>query len=291
MEDAPSVPPRPLSFAQAVALGAIEGLTEYLPVSSTGHLLLAQRFMGIGHAGEGKAAADAYAICIQFGAILAVAGLYFPRLCAVALGLLGRNPAGLKLGCHLAIAFAPAAVVGVLLEPAIKRYLFGGAWGLWPIVAAWFLGGLAIFGLDAYLKRRGSTAGAPMEKIRWRMALAIGLVQCLAMWPGVSRSLATIAGGVLAGLSLPAAVEFSFLLGFVTLSASTLLDAVQHGELIVRLYGWITPIVGLLTATVAAALAVRWLVAYLQKRPLALFGWYRVALALAVTGWLLFRGP
>jgi undecaprenyl-diphosphatase len=119
------------------------------------------------------------------------------------------------------------------------------------------------------------------------MALLIGTVQILAMWPGVSRSLATILGGLWAGLSLMAAVEFSFLLGLLTLSAATALDTLKYGGDILTIYGWQAPLVGLTTAFVSAAIAVKWLVHYLQKHPMSVFGYYRIAMALIVTGFLI----
>jgi undecaprenyl-diphosphatase len=121
------------------------------------------------------------------------------------------------------------------------------------------------------------------------MALCIGLVQCLAMWPGTSRSLATILGGLFAGLTLGAAVEFSFLLGVVTLTASTALDALKYGPEILKIYGVVSPLVGLATAAVSAALAVKWMVSYLQQHPLAIFGYYRVLLAIGVGAMLIAR--
>src|SRR5205807_10290158 len=121
-----------MEWWQAIVLGVVEGVTEYLPISSTGHLLLAQRAMGI----EESEAADAYAICIQAGAILAVLGLYARRVSEMCLGLVGRHREGLQLFLKLFVAFLPAAVVGLLLAKTIKKELFG----LWPVVGAWFVG-------------------------------------------------------------------------------------------------------------------------------------------------------
>ena len=256
---------------QALILGLVEGLTEYLPVSSTGHLLLAQRWMGI----PSSTASDAFAICIQAGAILAVLGLYRARVGQMVLGLAGRDPQGLRLLLNLVAAFIPAAVLGLLLEKPIKKYLFGGdAWGLWPVVAAWFIGGLAI-----------------LAQLTLRMALIVGVAQCLAMWPGVSRSLITIVGGVLVGLSLPAAVELSFLLGVITLSAATAYDAFKHGSEMLATYGPVPLLIGFGAAWLSAVLAVQWMVGYLKSHGMEIFGWYRVVLAIAVAMWLLWPLP
>jgi undecaprenyl-diphosphatase len=271
---------------QALVLGLVEGLTEYLPVSSTGHLLLTQRILGI----SSNSVSDAFAICIQAGAILAVLGLYRRRVGQMILGLAGRDTIGRNLALNLMAAFIPAAVLGFALEKTIKKYLFGGdAWGLWPVVAAWMVGGLAILAVSFYRRRHGksSTSGLDLDKLTLRMALIVGVAQCIAMWPGVSRSLITIVGGVLVGLSLPAAVELSFLLGVITLTAATAYDALKHGPEMLAAYGPTPLLVGFISAWISAILAVKWMVGYLQKHGMEIFGWYRVFLALFVAAWLL----
>lgn len=275
-----------MDIFQAFILGIVEGLTEYLPVSSTGHLLLTQRLLGI----ESSTSADAFAICIQAGAILAVLGLYRARVWQMTLGLLGRNPEGRFLAFAIVAAFLPAALIGLALEKPIKFYLFGGdAWGLWPIIAAWFVGGVAILLVSGWRRHRGgiSQTGVDLNIITLRMAIIIGLAQCIAMWPGVSRSLVTIVGGLLVGLSLPAAVEFSFLLGVVTLTAATAYDALKHGSEMLATYGPTPLIVGFIAAWLSAVMAIKWMVGYLKSHGLEIFGWYRVALAIVVTAWLL----
>lgn len=271
---------------QALILGLVEGLTEYLPVSSTGHLLLAQRLMGIGSSD----AADAFAISIQGGAILAVVGLYRARVAQMIRGLVGRDETGRRLLINLVAAFVPAAALGLLLEKPIKKYLFGGdEWGLWPVVAAWLAGGLAILAVSAARRRRGAapSAGLDLDQLTIRMALIVGAAQCIAMWPGVSRSLITIVGGVLVGLSLPAAVELSFLLGVITLTAATLYDALKHGPEMLATYGATPLLIGFFSAWISALLAVQWMVGYLKSHGMEIFGWYRVVLAIAVGTWLL----
>jgi undecaprenyl-diphosphatase len=277
-----------MTLGQAAVLGVVEGLTEYLPVSSTGHLLLAERVLGIGKTAEAspedkehvKEAADAYTICIQAGAIIAVLGLYFRRVKQMLLGLLGRDPAGKQMLVNITAGFLPAAVIGLLLNKVIKAYLFG----LWPVVAAWFLGGLAILGVAWDRQKRGTPGrrGKSLEELGWRMALIIGFAQCLAMWPGVSRSLVTIVGGLQVGLSLSAAVEFSFLLGVVTLGAATTYDALKHGQVMLRTFDPLALAVGLVFAFISAVISVKWMVAYLNRHGLELFGTYRVGLALVV---------
>lgn len=281
---------------QALLLGVIEGITEYLPVSSTGHLLVAQHLMGIGTEGvEAKAAADTFAICIQGGAILAVLGLYRRRLAQMIRGLLGKDPEGLRLAAAIMVGFLPAAVIGLLLNDWIEQKLFG----MWPIIFAWVVGGILILG-TAWWAKRGPARGAGRDllELSWKMALVIGLLQCVAMWPGTSRSLMTIVGGLLVGLSVKAAVEYSFLLGVLTLTAATAKKAVWPvsnvaeaydtwfggTRLMWDYYGPLPLAAGIVAATISAALAVKWLVSYLQSHGLSLFGWYRIAIGAVVGG-------
>jgi len=275
-----------LNTFHAFILGLVEGLTEYLPVSSTGHLLVTQRLLGI----DSSNSADAFAICIQAGAILAVLGLYRGRVAQMTSGLFGGDAVGRRLAICIVTAFLPAAVIGLLLEKPIKKYLFGGeAWGLWPVVAAWFVGGIAILAVSAWRRRRDDSprAGVDLEHLTVRMALVVGFIQCVAMWPGVSRSLLTIVGGLLVGLSIPAAVEFSFLLGVVTLTAATAYDGLKHGQEMLANYGVVPLLVGFGAAWLSAVLAVKWMVGYLKSHGLEIFGWYRIAAALVVAAWLL----
>ena len=275
-----------MSSGQAIVLGIVEGLTEYLPVSSTGHLLLAERIMGIGEnpqlsAAEqerDKEAADAYTICIQAGAIVAVLGLYFSRVLQMLQGLFGRNPLGLRLLINVVVGFLPAAVLGLLFNKIIKTYLFGP----WPVVVAWLVGGLAILAVSFHRRRTSHVqqSGGGLDELSWKMALIIGVAQCIAMWPGVSRSLVTIVGGVLVGLGLPAAVEYSFLLGVVTLGAATAYDGLKHGQVMLQTFDPQSLAIGLFFAFIAAVVSVKWMVAYLNRHGLAIFGYYRVALAL-----------
>lgn len=254
---------------QSIVLGFVEGVTEYLPISSTGHLILAERAIGLGD----DEASRTYTICIQAGAIAAVLGIYLPRIRAM---LFGKERALLS---RIVIAFLPAAVLGVLSEKWIDAHLFG----LWPVVGAWFVGGAALL-LFANRLRGGERT---IEAVDLRTALAIGLCQCLALWPGTSRSLVTIGAGLLLGLSMSAAVEFSMLLGLLTLSAATFWKGVHHGHAMLDHYGVLPIVLGFLVAALAAWVSVKWMIAWLQSRGLGLFGWYRVILALAVAARLL----
>ena len=279
---------------QALILGLIEGITEYLPVSSTGHLIVAQRLMGIGTLTEiDKIAADTFAICIQGGAILAVLGLYYKHVLKMLMGVLGRDPEGFQLAIAILIGFLPAAVLGILLNDIIEEKLFG----LWPVIFAWIVGGIGILWTVNYRRKnppRGN--GRDILKLAWQSALFIGLLQCVAMWPGTSRSLMTICGGLIVGLSVKSAVEYSFLLGVLTLSAATAKKAIWKIEgigadydvwfggikLLIDQYDTLPLIAGLLTAAISAAFAVKWLVSYLQSHGLQIFGYYRIAIGLIV---------
>jgi undecaprenyl-diphosphatase len=281
-----------MTVGQAVVLGIVEGLTEYLPVSSTGHLLLAQRLMNIGESDSAseeerqrtKDAADAYAICIQAGAIIAVLGLYFRRVKQMVLGMMGKDPEGRRLLVNITAGFIPAAIIGLLFNKPIKALLFGP----WPVVAAWFVGGVAILAVSwiNHKKQRSVHQGLSLNGLTWRMALCIGFAQCIAMWPGVSRSLVTIVGGLLIGLSLPAAIEYSFLLGVVTLGAATAYDALKHGQIMLQTFDAVSIAVGLVFAFISAVASVKWMVSYLNRNGLAVFGYYRVVLALVTSAWI-----
>lgn len=260
---------------QALLLGLVEGLTEYLPVSSTGHLLVTQRLLGI----PASEAANAFAIAIQAGAIVAVLGLYRKRCLQIGAGLVGRDAAGLRLGIRVAIAFLPAAVMGLLFDKKIEEYLFG----FWPIVGAWAVGGVLIL----VIARRLPKTGAELDTLAIKGAVLVGCCQCVALWPGTSRSLATILGGLLAGLSLGAAVEFSFLLGLVTLGAATAYKALGHGREMIDAYGILPVAAGFVAAWLAAVLSVKWMVKWLQSRGLSLFGYWRLAAAAGVAALIL----
>lgn len=260
----------PLTPLKAIILGAVEGFTEYLPVSSTGHLLVAQELLDLGE-GDAKAAADTYVIAIQIGAILAVVVLYWRRLGQLAAGVVGRDVDGRRLLLRLMTAFVPAAVVGLLLGDTIKEELFGP----WPVVAAWMAGGIFLVWWNP---RPGTTELTSFTALN---AVIIGVAQILALWPGMSRSLVTIVAALAIGATMAAAVEFSFLLGLATLSAATFYDLAKDGQTILDEYGWRTPLLGGIVAFITAAIAVRWLVTFLRTRPLSIFGWYRIGIATA----------
>jgi undecaprenyl-diphosphatase len=266
-----------LTAAKAALLGFVEGVTEFLPISSTGHLLVTEKLIDVGQHASTKDAADTYTITIQAGAILAVVVLYWRRLREMALGAAGRDVEGRRVLNGILIAFVPAAIVGVVLEKAIRDRLFG----VWPVIVAWAVGGVAILLFSRALHERGSF-GAPLESITMRAAIIIGLAQTIALWPGTSRSMVTILAALAVGLSTDAALEFSFLLGLLTLGAATAFEALKHGKELVDTYGLLNPIIGFAVAFVTALVAVRWMVGYVRRHGLAIFGWYRIIVAAVV---------
>ena len=267
---------------QAVVLGVVEGITEYLPVSSTGHLILVESLLGLDQP-DAKTALDAYSVVIQGGAILAVAGLYWPRVLALLQGALGRDPAGLRLLVNLVVAFLPSALIGLALEKKIDELLFRPL----PVLLALAGGGVFMIALDRMRARGGLASERSVDRLDWRHALVIGALQCLALWPGTSRSMTTIVGGMLVGLRPREAAEFSFLLGLPTLGAACVWKLLRHGDQVAQL-GPGSVLLGIAVATVSAAVAVRWLVRFLNRHGLAPFGWYRLGLAglLGMSVWL-----
>ncbi len=273
-----------MNLIEAAILGAVEGLTEFLPVSSTGHLILAARAMGLS-----GAAIDAYEVVIQAGALLAVIWLYRARVGDLAQGLVRPHPRGRALLLRLLVAFLPAAALGFLTHSWIKEHLFGAR----PVAAALLAGGVAILVIEAWRRRRAEAPRyASVDDFPVRMALFIGLAQCLSLWPGTSRALATMMAALLLGATPIAAAEFSFLLALPTLGMATLYDFVKNHEALLGpgLGGPAPLLTGLVVAAIVAALAITSFLRYLTHRGLVPFGWYRIALGLAVLVLLGMRG-
>ena len=259
----------------AILLGLVEGLTEYVPISSTGHLILASAWLGL----EGEAV-KSFEIIIQSGAIAAVLGLYRARVGQMLTGVRGADAAGRRLAGCLLLSFLPAAALGVALHRVIKARLFGPL----PVAAALAAGGLLMVILDRRLRAGNRT----VESLTARDALVIGAAQCLALWPGTSRAMVTLVAGMAIGLSPAAAAEYSFLLALPTLGAATVFDAIKTDPALWRALGPGAVVLGLVTSALVAAVAVRALVRYLTRHGLAVFGWYRLALAAGVW-WVLTR--
>ncbi len=297
---APVPEQRTVDYVDGFILGLVEGITEFLPVSSTGHLIVSNYFLGLdndrivqrdksdgsilmdrhGEVLTLKHVCDAYVVIIQFGAILAVALIYWKRILSILSGLLGRDKKGLLLCRNLLMAFIPAAVIGLLLDRYIEHYLFGIA----PVAFALFAGGILMLIVDRWRKRKALNPGPEHKEIDLsdltvRQSMIIGFLQCIAMWPGTSRSMMTIVGGYLVGLNPVRSAEFSFLLGLITLTAASAYKTLQMGTVMMKTLS-IGPIAfGLLVACLSAFFAVRWMIAYLTKHGLGIFAYYRFLLA------------
>ncbi|KYF77358.1 UDP-diphosphatase, partial [Sorangium cellulosum] len=247
----------------AVLLGVLEGLTEFLPVSSTGHLILLGAWLG--HESEAAKTLD---IVIQLGAVLAVVVYFRERLAVTVRGILRRDPDSLRLALALAIGFLPAALVGLLFHKAIKAYLFGPG----PVAVALIAGGFLMIGVESARRRRPDQGAPRVEDVTLQRALAIGFAQCFALWPGASRSMTTIVGGQLSGLSTAAAAEFSFLLAIPTLGAATVFDLAKNGRALLDAPGGATALaVGLAVSFAVALLVIAVFLRYLKRYGLAPF--------------------
>jgi undecaprenyl-diphosphatase len=258
----------------AAILGLVEGLTEFLPVSSTGHLIVAASLLN--YTGD---KAKLFEIVIQAGAILAVCWEYRRKLVGVAAGLFSDRAAQ-RFSINLAVAFLPAAILGLAFSHLIKAHLFAPV----PVASAFIVGAFVILWAERRQRRNpGTVRIESIDQMRWSDALKIGFAQALALIPGTSRSGATIIGGMLFGLSRPAATEFSFFLAIPTLLAATGYELVRNRDLLVAddlaMIG-----VGFVVAFISALLVVRWLLRYVAHHDFVPFAWYRIAFGLVIIG-------
>lgn len=261
-----------MEMYSALILGFVQGLTEFLPVSSTGHLILASHLLGLSE----NDAAKAFNVVVQGGTVLAVIWNYRALLMQKTKPLFAADKHALRFWLMLFVAFLPAAILGLLAHKEIKARLFG----VTPVVGALFVGGVVMIALERYFKNRKCVEVSDWSRFSFKKALGVGLVQCFALWPGTSRSMSTILGARLMGLSGVQAAEFSFLLSIPTLSAATLFDLYKSWSLFSEASMWPQLIVGFLTAYVVALVVIRGFLAFLKKRGLEPFGWYRIGLAL-----------
>lgn len=310
--DEPSGNPRPpaLRATDAVILGIVEGVTEFLPISSTGHLIITNQLLGLEdeqplRAMDGKPlwykspteknphgipltfklAADTFTVVIQAGAILAVVLLYWRQLLRIVQGMLGRDPEGLRLLRNLLAAFVPVAAVGLLAHDWIDKHLFS----VEAVVVAQISGAVLMIAAERWRKENVSAVGSGKEASDLSLlgALGIGFMQCLALWPGMSRSMVTIVGGYFNRLSPAKAAEFSFLVGLPVLGGAAFVKSVKSGSAMIAVFGWSHVILGVVVATISAALAVKFLVHFLSRHGLFAFALYRIALAAVLGLWFL----
>ncbi len=258
---------------QVVFLGIVEGLTEFLPVSSTGHLIIAGDLIGFAE----TAAADTFYVAIQAGAIVAVCWHYKARIISILLNLF-KTGKEQRLAVNTVVAFIPAAVLGVLFSSFVKHYLFNPT----AVAAALVVGGLLILWLENWQAKSGRVPRvATMDDMTWKDALGVGFMQCLALIPGTSRSGATIIGGMALGLSRTAATEFSFFLAIPTIFGATVYDLWKSREML-STDGLPGIAVGFVVSFVSAIVVVRWLLRYVAHNDFKAFGWYRIVFGILV---------
>ena len=258
----------------ALVLGVVEGLTEFLPVSSTGHLIIVSDLLGVNDE-KGKV----FDIVIQLGAILAVCWEYRARF-AKAFSGIGSDAVQRRFATNLLVAFLPAAVVGLALQKQIKAYLFNPV----SVAMALVVGALLIFAIERWYERHGAPRILSVDEMRWKDALKVGFAQCFSLIPGTSRSGATIIGGMLFGLSRQAATEFSFFLAVPIMFAASGYQMVKYRHLFSA--ADLAPFaVGFGVSFVAALLAVRALIRYVASHDFRAFAWYRIVLGGVVLAW------
>ena len=264
----------------AIILGIVEGVTEFLPVSSTGHLILATELLGFD--AEKWAA---FNVIIQLGAILAIVVLYWRTFWAVLEGILRNNPMSWRFVRNVLIGFLPSAIIGVILISKIELLLGNAEVVAWALIA----GGIAILLIEKFVKP-GEIVG--VAEMPLKTVLGIGLIQCLSMIPGVSRSGATILGGLSLGVERRTAAEFSFFLAIPTMSGATTLELIKHHDTLLSGasgVGFTTVAVGFVVSFIVAIVVVKGFVHYISRHGFWPFAWYRIVAGAAALAWLAAR--
>ena len=261
----------------AILLGIVEGLTEFIPVSSTGHLILATEMFGYDAAEWAM-----FNVVIQLGAILAVVYQYWGTFWRAGTGVLKLEAESLRFARNILLAFVPSAVLGFVLKDQIDVMLGS------PMIVAWALivGGIAIIGIEKIADPRGENGVADLPL---RQVIGVGLAQCLSMIPGVSRSVATIMGALAMGVNRKTAAEFSFFLAVPTMIGATTLELAQNGNRLATgtmQVGWDEIAIGFVVSFIVALIVIRAFVAYVSRHGFAPFAWYRIALGLFALAWL-----
>jgi len=264
----------------AIILGIVEGVTEFLPVSSTGHLILATELLGFD--------ADKWAafnVIIQLGAILAIVVLYWRTFWAVLEGMVRKNPMSWRFVRNVLIGFVPSAILGVLLIDNIEALLGNAVVVAWALIA----GGFAILAIERFA-RPGEIVG--VAEMPLKTVIGVGVIQCLSMIPGVSRSGATILGGLSLGVERRTAAEFSFFLAIPTMLGATTLEILRHHDTLIAGAGDVgfgTVAVGFVVSFIVAIVVVKAFVAYISRHGFAPFAWYRILAGAAALAWLTMR--
>ena len=268
----------------ACALGFVQGFTEFLPVSSTGHMILLNDVffrppstMSKVEQSRNASLLNHYVVCVQLGTILTLLLFYRREVWSIIKGVCGHDGAGLCLGLNVCLAFIPVGLAGFFLGDWIQLYLYNRI----SVISAIFVGGLVIFWIEFHRAR--ARIRCDLSSMPIKVALGIGLLQMLALWPGLSRSLVTIAGGVLCGLSLVQAIHVSFLLGLLTSTVATSYQCLKHGAEMLQTMEFLPICAGIIVAFVVGMATIRLFFSYLKHRGLRLFAYYRVILALVFT--------
>lgn len=270
-----------LLLLKAAIMGIVEGITEFLPISSTGHLILASELMNFWT----KEKSDVFVVAIQMGAIAAVIYEYWARLWGAATGMITGEEKGRRLGFGLILASIPIVFIGLTFGQTVKAFLFNDV----AIAIGLIVGGLIIIWVE---KNPPVIKSEEVENISYKDMIWIGLIQVLSLIPGTSRSGATIIGAMFLGVSRKAATEFSFFLGIPVIIGAGLLDLYQSYDVFETNQDWVVLATGLIVSFVSALILIRVLVAYVAKRDFMVFAWYRIAsglliLLFAFTGWKL----
>jgi undecaprenyl-diphosphatase len=259
-----------------ILLGIVEGVTEFIPVSSTGHLILASELLGYD-----AAQWAVFNVVIQLGAILAVIVLYWRTFWAVATGLLRNQPEAWRFVRNVAVAFLPSAVLGFILIDRIEAMLESAAVVAWALL----IGGVAILLIERTAPQ-GTEKG--VADISFGKALGVGFIQCLSMIPGVSRSGATILGALSLGVERRTAAEFSFFLAIPTMMGATTLQLAKHHDDL-GAAGWGGIAIGFAVSFVVALVVIKWFIGIVSRHGFAPFGWYRIVAGIAALVWLALR--
>jgi len=261
----------------AILLGIVEGLTEFVPVSSTGHLILASELFGH-DAGQWAL----FNVVIQLGAILAVVVQYWKTFWDAGIGLVRRDPASWRFARNILVAFLPSAILAVLFKDTIETLLGSAEVVGWALI----LGGMAILGIE---KVANPGSYVPVSDIPLGKAIGVGLAQCVSMIPGVSRSGATIMGALAMGIDRKTAAEFSFFLAVPTMVGATVFTLFNHGDELMAgstTVGWGEIAIGFVVSFVVALAVIRAFVAYVSRHGFAPFAWYRIVVGAAAVAWL-----
>ena len=261
-----------MNIIHAIILGIVEGLSEFLPISSTAHLDFARQLMGLVSDDFTKS----FEIVIQLGAILAVAIIYWKKITS-----------NLKVSIpKLAVAFAPTAILGLIFYKIIKNYLLGNSW---LMVSMLLLGGIGLIAFEKWHAKKTAASTAPaLDSISYKQAFIIGCAQSAAMVPGVSRSAATIIGGLALGISREQIVEFSFMLAIPTMAAATGLDLIKSGHDFSQ-NQYLLLAAGFISCFIVALVIIKWFLGYIRRHNFIGFGWYRIIAGIIIGAWVFLR--